>query len=243
MLGMISYECCWSLIRATIMLLTALALGVTLHVASLPAALLALVLTLAAYFGIGVALAGMILVFRTTGPLGSGMLAASALLGGAYYSTAVIPSWIQQLSAIIPLTYGLRAFRQALLGGAPFRGSRPRYRHGRRICPRDSVCGQSAVSGGAQPRAAGGDPWPVLSHAPRASGSVPKPPCCWRPRCAQTLDPFIRSLAGPHMDWTRFLQLVAHERAEAIVAPRLARVQADVPPEALAELKAIGHPV
>ena len=67
----------------------------------------------------------MILVFRTTGPLGSGMLAASALLGGAYYSTAVIPSWIQQLSAVIPLTYGLRAFRQALLGGAPFRETCP----------------------------------------------------------------------------------------------------------------------
>ena len=47
------------------------------------------------------------------------MIAGSGLLGGVYYSTAVIPGWIQSLSGLVPLTYGLRAARMLLLGGAP----------------------------------------------------------------------------------------------------------------------------
>jgi ABC-type multidrug transport system permease subunit len=38
-----------------------------------------------------------------------------------YYSTAVIPSWLQDLSGFVPLTYGLRAVRQLLLTGASIR--------------------------------------------------------------------------------------------------------------------------
>jgi ABC-2 type transport system permease protein len=119
LVGLISYECSWSAVRAGVMLLVGIAMGVSVNPAGIPIAVLALGLTLAAYFGISLALAAMILVFRTTGPLGTGVLAGSALLGGAYYSTSVIPSWIQHLSAVVPLTYGLRATRQALLTGAP----------------------------------------------------------------------------------------------------------------------------
>ena len=34
---------------------------------------------------------------------------------------SVIPAWLQDLSAFVPLTYGLRAIRMRLLGGAPVR--------------------------------------------------------------------------------------------------------------------------
>jgi ABC-2 type transport system permease protein len=43
----------------------------------------------------------------------------SGLLGGVYYPTKVIPSWIQDVSEAVPLTYGLRALRQTLLEGMP----------------------------------------------------------------------------------------------------------------------------
>lgn len=118
LVGLVSYEMSWSLIRATVMLTLGMALGSAISLGGVPVALLGLVLTLVAYFGLSLGLAAMILVFRTTGPLGSGLVAASALLGGAYYSTSVIPSWIQQLSVVIPLTYGLRIIRRALLGHA-----------------------------------------------------------------------------------------------------------------------------
>jgi ABC-2 type transport system permease protein len=45
------------------------------------------------------------------------VMVGSALLGGVYYPTHVIPSWIEHLSAIFPLTYGLRALRQTFLEG------------------------------------------------------------------------------------------------------------------------------
>jgi ABC-type multidrug transport system permease subunit len=37
-----------------------------------------------------------------------------------YYPTQVIPSWLQELSKVLPLTYGLRALRQAALLNVPF---------------------------------------------------------------------------------------------------------------------------
>jgi len=118
LLGLVSFDLVWAAVRAGCMLLAALILGVRFTPLGLPLALAALVLTLAAYFGVSLVLTGMVLVFRTIGPLASGLIAASALLGGVYYSTSVIPSWIQSLSVAVPLTYGLRVMRQALLAGA-----------------------------------------------------------------------------------------------------------------------------
>jgi ABC-2 type transport system permease protein len=46
------------------------------------------------------------------------VLTISALLGGVYYPTHVIPSWLHEASAVLPLTYGLRALRRTLLDGA-----------------------------------------------------------------------------------------------------------------------------
>jgi ABC-2 type transport system permease protein len=120
LLGLVGFDLSWSALRAAILLLAALPLGVHLLPARAPLALAALLLVLAGYFGLSLGLAAMMLVFRTIGPLGSGLLAGSALLGGVYYSTTVIPSWIQNLSVAVPLTYGLRIMRQALLAGADF---------------------------------------------------------------------------------------------------------------------------
>ena len=51
------------------------------------------------------------------------MLTISGLLGGVYYPTHVIPSWLQDLSALLPLTYGLRALRAVVLEGGPISAS------------------------------------------------------------------------------------------------------------------------
>jgi len=41
-------------------------------------------------------------------------------LGGVYYPTSVIPSFLRDLAAFFPLTYGLRALRQIMLRGDSF---------------------------------------------------------------------------------------------------------------------------
>lgn len=116
-LGLASYDLGWATVRATLLVLAGIAFGMNTHLAGIPVALLALLLVTLAYLGVGLGLAAMILAFRTIGPLATGALTASALLGGAYYSTTVIPSWIQKLAAVIPLTYGLRVMRRSWLQG------------------------------------------------------------------------------------------------------------------------------
>jgi ABC-2 type transport system permease protein len=71
------------------------------------------------HWSIGLFGAAMILAFRTTGPLATVVVVLTTLLGGAYYPTSVIPSWIQKLSALVPASYGFRALRRVLLDGAP----------------------------------------------------------------------------------------------------------------------------
>jgi ABC-2 type transport system permease protein len=121
MLGLVSYDLSWALVKVVLLLAAGLAGGMPVRWGSIPLAGVALGLTILAYFGLGLLLAAMVLAYRTTGPLPNGILLLSALLGGVYYSTSVIPSWLQQLSIVVPLTYGLRAMRQALLLGLPAR--------------------------------------------------------------------------------------------------------------------------
>ena len=46
------------------------------------------------------------------------MSAASGLLGGVFYPVNVLPSWLEPLSDLLPITHALEAMRQILLNGA-----------------------------------------------------------------------------------------------------------------------------
>jgi ABC-type multidrug transport system permease subunit len=116
--GMAAYPLLQSLLRASLLLGGAVVIGVKVEWVMLPAVAVILLLMIAAYAAIGLVAASLVLVFRTSGPLITAVVAGSGLLGGVYYSTAVIPGWLQSLSAIIPLTYALRAARRLLLGHA-----------------------------------------------------------------------------------------------------------------------------
>lgn len=109
----------WAMIRGLVLVAAGAVLGVSLHAAGVLPALVVLVLLVLAYAGIGLVAAAMVIEFRSAGPLPQGVLVLSALLGGAYYPTHVIPSWLGALSDVVPLTYGLRALRRLLLDGAP----------------------------------------------------------------------------------------------------------------------------
>jgi ABC-2 type transport system permease protein len=118
-LGLVGYSFLWTGIRALLLLASGVALGVHLAWGAWFWSFVILVLIVLAYLPVGLIAAALVLAFRTTGPLPSAVLVASGLLGGVYYPTQVIPSWIQRLSDVVPLTYGLRALRRTLLEGAP----------------------------------------------------------------------------------------------------------------------------
>lgn len=117
--GMVGYAFVWTGIRGVLLLTGGWALGAPVAWERWPLALVILALIVLAYLPFGLLAAAMVLAFRTAGPLPQAVLVLSGLLGGVYYPTHVIPSWIQHLSAVVPLTYGLRALRQATLEHAP----------------------------------------------------------------------------------------------------------------------------
>lgn len=120
--GMIGFGLFWAAARALVLLAVAWALGAPIVWSRLPAAALVLALIVLAHLPFGIIASALIIAFRTAGPLANGVIFLSTLLGGVYYPTRVIPSWLHSLSVGLPLTYGLRALRRILLEGAPLRG-------------------------------------------------------------------------------------------------------------------------
>lgn len=117
--GLTAYEFVWTALRALLMLIAGWVLGAHIHWLQLPFAAVIIVLIAMAYLPLGLIDTALRIAFRTSGPLMSGIIIASTLLGGVYYPPKVIPGWLAGLAHLVPLTYGLRALRKVLLGGAP----------------------------------------------------------------------------------------------------------------------------
>lgn len=115
--GLTGYGFLWNAARGALLLVAAWLLGAEFVAARIPAGLLILALVVVAHLPFGLIGGAAMLAFRTTGPFPRIVLASSGLLGGVYYPTHVIPSWIEHLSAALPLTYGLRALRRVWLEG------------------------------------------------------------------------------------------------------------------------------
>ena len=115
--GLSAYGLLWSAIRGAVILCAGVVLGVRIVAGSVPVVMLILALLVLAHLALGCIAGAMLITFRTTGPFVTGFLSGSMLLGGVYYPTHVIPSWLQDISNALPISYGLRALRQtALLG-------------------------------------------------------------------------------------------------------------------------------
>ena len=121
--GMLGQAMSMNVIRATVILAFACLFGLHIVWSAVPAGLLILLLIIVSYLPFGIFAAALVLGFRATGPFPSVILVGSALLGGVYYPTQVIPSWLERLSVLVPLKYGLKSLRRSLLDGAPLTAS------------------------------------------------------------------------------------------------------------------------
>lgn len=123
LLGMVGQSFSMTIIRTVYCMIFATAFGTHFIWSGLPTALLALLLIILVYLPFGIIAAALVLAFRTTGPFPAAVTTFSGLLGGVYYPSHVVPSWLEGVSALVPLTYGLRAVRRSILDGAPFSAS------------------------------------------------------------------------------------------------------------------------
>jgi ABC-2 type transport system permease protein len=119
LVGMVGQNFTWTVIRAAVLLSSATLFGAQLVWSHAFTAAVVMMLVVLTYVPIGIIAAALVLAVRTTGPLPGGVVWVSALLGGVYYPTKVVPSWLALVSDFVPLTYGLRALRRTLIDGAP----------------------------------------------------------------------------------------------------------------------------
>ncbi len=82
----------------------------------------ALILTLAiiVFSGLGILSASFIMVFKRGSPLAWLFGGLSWLLGGVLYPVTILPRWLQQISALLPITHAIEGMRAALLQAAPW---------------------------------------------------------------------------------------------------------------------------
>jgi ABC-2 type transport system permease protein len=116
--GMMGYPILWAAFEVLVLLGFASFLGADFVLGHSIAVFSLIVLLLLAYLPFGLLAAAAYLVFRTNGSIPIVVGVGSIFLGGVYYPTEAIPSWIEHVSKLIPLTYGLRAIRKVFLDGA-----------------------------------------------------------------------------------------------------------------------------
>ena len=119
-LGLSGYSIMRNTLRGAILVMAGTVLGINLAWERLPYALVIILLIVLAHFGIGLIAGALVIAFRTNVGIPQMVLLASGLLGGVYYPTTVIPSWIERVADVVPLAYGLRALRHTLLDGRGF---------------------------------------------------------------------------------------------------------------------------
>jgi ABC-2 type transport system permease protein len=95
-----------------------LVFGVGYSTANPGAAVVALVLTILSFSGLGILSASFTLAFKRGDPVTMFLSSASVVFGGVFFPVEVLPPWLQNISALLPMTYALRAVRLALLRGA-----------------------------------------------------------------------------------------------------------------------------
>ncbi|RKY28310.1 MAG: ABC transporter permease [Candidatus Omnitrophota bacterium] len=92
--------------------------GFSLGKINLIASLIILILSIISFSSLGVISASFILVFKRADPLTWLLSGLSKLLGGVYYPVKIMPSLLQRLSFLLPITYSLRALRKSIILGA-----------------------------------------------------------------------------------------------------------------------------
>lgn len=92
-------------------------LGADFAHADIPATIGALVLTMIGFTGMGLLAGGVVIVIKRGNPVGWLLRGASVVLGGVFYPTDVLPSGLQALGQLLPMTHALAVLRGSILLG------------------------------------------------------------------------------------------------------------------------------
>jgi ABC-2 type transport system permease protein len=108
----------FSSLRAILMLaVSALFYDMPLGTANLSGALTVFLLSIVYLMGLGILLAGVVLIIKQAGVVTTLMIFTTVLVGGVAYPVDVLPAWLRAISGILPFTHSILGLRQALLLG------------------------------------------------------------------------------------------------------------------------------
>jgi ABC-2 type transport system permease protein len=94
------------------------AFGMSFGSANVGGAVLAAVLTLTTFMGLGILSAAFVLRFKRGNPVTWLIASIGELFGGVFFPVAILPENFQKISEWIPMTHALVALRKTLLTGA-----------------------------------------------------------------------------------------------------------------------------
>lgn len=120
LVGVSIFAIIYGLIRTALVLIVAsLFFGLSTEHANYFGALLVMLASCCSFLGLGLVAAVLPLLSPEKGSQGTHILAGLLLLvSGIYYTVSALPSWVQPIPYLSPVTYTLQGVRNALLDGA-----------------------------------------------------------------------------------------------------------------------------
>jgi len=103
-------------IQALILLILAPLIGVAIHVAVIPQLIIFMLLLAFAISGMGLLISSLMKTTESFGLVMQILIFPMFFISGAFFPLTAVPSWMLALSYINPLTYGVDAMRQIILG-------------------------------------------------------------------------------------------------------------------------------
>jgi ABC-2 type transport system permease protein len=100
-----------------ILIAGSLILGVDFSQMNVLATIMVFILSILSFVAFGVLSAGFILWLKRGDPFTWILGGVGSMVGGAYFPVQVLPSWLQKISFLIPITYSLDALRLTMLRG------------------------------------------------------------------------------------------------------------------------------
>jgi ABC-2 type transport system permease protein len=116
----------WNLLLASFDLVIYILLGLFLFKLNFSninilSTLVILLLTIISFSGLGIISASFIIVFKRGNPLGWLINSVEGLISGVYFPVTVLPSWLQIIAKLFPITYAIRAIELAVYKGYSIR--------------------------------------------------------------------------------------------------------------------------
>ena len=99
----------------------ALMFGIDYSEANYVTAAVTIICSIAAFSGIGIISATLIVVLKKGDPIELLIGSAGTLLGGAFFPIEIMPGWMQWIAKLLPITYALEAMRMGLFAGKTVR--------------------------------------------------------------------------------------------------------------------------